>query len=348
MSHALDWGEDLWGDLMFLQTLRRSFLPLPRLDQEPVLDPELFAQWRPFPVKALEGKRVGIVATGGSGATVCALGVLRACQEAGLDIAAISGCSGSAMFLAPVAAGLSAQEAMEWVFGWRRQDYVDAEWRELLKLPLTLGRGFTGVLNSENVELLYHERLGGVLLKDLPIPFYANLWDIDHNQILYAGTRATPDMRLARLVRTAMTFPMLVQPVEIDGVLCGDGGCVNIFPVEPLVHHHPEIDFYIGINTFYPEDFAGENLSGWQDRLFSPLRVSPQARHGQHLEAARMQLRLIEDRCLLLHPVDYQGVKGLNFYEQFLDRSRWPEFVVRGYYHARRSLMLLDRQLEAH
>ncbi len=348
MSHALDWSEDLWGDLMFLQTMRRSFLPVPGLDREPVLDSELFAQWRPFAVEALRGKKIGVVATGGSGAMICALGVMRACQEAGLDVAAISSSSGSAMFLAPVAAGVSTQEAMEWMFGWRRQDYVDPEWRQVLKLPLALGRGFTGVLNSQSIELLYQERLGTIALKDLPIPFYANLWDIDHNRILYAGTRATPDMDLARLVRTAMTFPMLFQPVEIDGVMCGDGGCVNIFPVEPLVRYHPEIDFFIGVNAFYPEDFAGEDLSGWQHRWFSPLRVSPQARHGQHLEAARMQLRLIEDRCLLLHPVDYQEVKGVKFYEQFLDRSRWPEFIVRGYYHARRNLMLLDRQLHAH
>ena len=30
-------------------------------------------------------------------------------------------------------------------------------------------------------------------------------------------------------------------------------------------------------------------------------------------------------------------------HELFADRSRWPEFIVRGYYHARRSLALLDR-----
>ena len=178
---------------------------------------------------------------------------------------------------------------------------------------------------------------------DLPIPFYANVWDIDHNRLLYLGTRTTPDIRLARLVRAAITVPVFMQPVRINGVTSGDGGIINIFPVDPLVQNHPEIDFFLGINSFYPENFDGEDHSGWQRKTFSVLRVSPQSRHGQHLEAARMQLRLIQDRCLLLHPVPYTEVKGVKFYEQFIDRSRWPEFIVRGYYNARRNLTLMDR-----
>ena len=195
----------------------------------------------------------------------------------------------------------------------------------------------------EALEQLYHDRLGGVVTGDLPIPFYANVWDIDHNRLLYLGTRTSPDIRLARLVRAAITVPVFMQPVKINGVTSGDGGIINIFPVDPLVQNHPEIDFFIGINSFYPENFDGEDHSGWQNKTFSVLRVSPQSRHGQHLEAARMQLRLIQDRCLLLHPVPYTEVKGVKFYEQFIDRSRWPEFIVRGYYNARRNLTLMDR-----
>lgn len=343
VSHALNLNEDLREDLSFVQALRQTLLPIPYVDHEPHFDTELFPPHRPLTVKALAGKKVGIVASGGSGALIAALGVMRALEEAEVDVAAISACSGSALFLAPIAAGLSAQEAVEFALGWRSDQYVDPEWRQLLRVPLTLGRGFTGVVKVEALERLYHQRLGGVMLGDLPIPFYANLWEIDHNRLLYLGAKTAPDMRLARLVRASITLPLFMQPVEIDGALCGDGGVINVFPAQPLLDHHPEIDFFIGINVFYPENFDGEDHSGWQDRTFSLLRVSPQSRHGQHLEAARMQLRLIQDRCLMLHPVPYQEIKGVKFYEQFIDRTRWPEFIVRGYYHARRSLALLDR-----
>jgi NTE family protein len=343
VSHALALSNDLQEDLSFVQALRQALLPIPYLDHDPVFDTELFPPFRPFTVEALAGKKIGIVATGGSGALISSLGVMRALEEAGLEVAAISACSGSALFLAPIAAGLSAQQAVDFALSWRSDQYIDPEWRALLKAPVTFGRGFTGVVKTEALERLYHQRLGGVMVGDLPIPFYANLWEIDRNRLLYPGSKTAPDMRLARLVRASITLPVFMQPVEIDGALCGDGGVINVFPVQPLVEHHPEIDFFIGINAFYPENFAGEDHSGWQHKTWSVLRVSPQSRHGQHLEAARMQLRLIQDRCLLMHPVPYQEIKGVKFYEQFIDRSRWPEFIVRGYYHARRVLSLLDR-----
>lgn len=343
VAQALDLANDLREDLSFVRTMRQTLLPIPYLDQEPVLSTDLFPPARPFTVEALAGKRIGLVATGGSGALISTLGVMRALEEAGLQVAAISACSGSTLFLAPIAAGLSAQEAVDFALGWRRDDYIDPEWRKLLEFPVTLGRGFTGVVKAEAVERLYHQRLGGVMLGDLPIPFYADIWEIDHNRLLYLGSETTPAMRLARLVRAAISLPVFMQPLEIDGALCGDGGVINIFPTQPLVDHHPEIDFFIGVNCFYPENFAGEDHSGWQERNWSVLRVSPQPRHSQHLELARMQLRLIEDRCLLLHPVPYQEIKGVRFYELFADRSRWPEFILRGYYHTRRSLALLDR-----
>ena len=88
------------------------------------------------------------------------------------------------------------------------------------------------------------------------------------------GTRTSPDIRLARLVRAAITVPVFMQPVKIDGVTVGDGDIINIFPVDPLVQNHPEIDFFIGINSFYPENFDGEDHSGWQSKTFSVFRVS--------------------------------------------------------------------------
>jgi predicted acylesterase/phospholipase RssA len=342
-SQALALGQDLQEDLSFVRTLRHALLPIPYLDRDPVFDTDIFPPFRPFAVEALAGKKIGLVASGGSGALIAALGVMRALEEAGLEVAAISACSGSALFLAPIAAGLSAQQAVDFVLSWRTEQYIDPEWRALLKAPLTLGRGFTGVVKADALEQLYHQRLGGVMVGDLPTPFYANVWEIDHNRLLYMGSETTPTMRLARLVRAAVSLPIFMQPVEIDGALCGDGGVINVFPAQPLVDHHPEIDFFIGVNSFYPENFVGEDHSGWQAESWSVLRVSPQARHAQHLAIAAMQWRLIQDRGLLLHPISYQEIKDVKFYEQFMDRSRWPEFILRGYNHARRSLELLDK-----
>jgi NTE family protein len=325
---------DLDADRSFLRALRFLLFP----EGPPPVEGDLFPPWAPFEVPALQGKKLGIVATGGGGAMVCAVGVARALEEAGLEVVAISTCSGSAMTLAPLSAGLDAEATARFLLGLEQRDYIHPDWKQLLKLPFALGKGFTGLLDSEPIEQLYADRLGEVRVGDLPIAFYANIWDLDHNELFYLGTRTRPEMTLAHVVRAAVTLPLYMRPLEIDGAQCGDGGVVNVFPVDPLVDHHPEIDFYIGINAFYPEYFRGEDHTGWNEQTFSLFRVAPQTKQCQHLEAARMQLRRIEDRCLMIHPLPYEEICGIRLYEQFLDRTLWPGFIRRGHEAARRAL----------
>lgn len=330
---------DLDADRSFLRALRLLLSP----KGAPEVEGEIFAPFTPLEVPALRGKKLGIVATGGGGAMVCAVGVVRALEEAGLEVVGISTCSGSAMTLAPLSAGLDAEETARFLLSFEQRDYIQPDWKQLLKLPFALGKGFTGLLDSEPIEQLYAERLGEVPVGELPIAFYANVWDLDHNRLFYLGSRTTPKMPLPHVVRAAVTLPLYMRPLEIDGAQCGDGGVVNIFPVDPLVDHHPEIDFYIGINAFYPENFQGEDHTGWDEQTFSLFRVSAQTKQCQHLEAARMQLRRIEDRCLMMHPLPYEEIRGIRLYEQFLDRTQWLGFIRRGHEAARLELEALAR-----
>ena len=334
---------DLDADRSFLRAARLLISP----EGPPEVEGDIFPPFAPLHVPGLAGKRVGLVATGGGGAMVCAIGVARALEEAGLEIGGISTCSGSAMALAPLSAGLDAEQTAAFLLSFRQRDYIDPDWSQLLKLPFALGRGFTGLLNTEAIGRLYEERLGQVPVGTLPIPYYANIWDMDHNRLLYLGTRTRPEMPLPQVVRAAVTLPLFMRPFEVDGAQCGDGGVVNIFPVDPLVDHHPEIDFYIGVNAFYPDNFSGEDHTGWHRATFSILRASPQTQMCQHLEAARMQLRRIQDRCLMIHPLPYEEIKGIRLYEQFIDRRPWLDFMRRGHQAARRELEALGTANES-
>ena len=329
---------DLEADRSFARAARLLASP----EGPPEVDGDIFPDFAPFDVPALAGKKVGLVATGGGGAMVCAVGVARALEEAGVEIAGVSTCSGSAMTLAPLAAGLDAEQTATFLLGLHQNDYIEPDWRQLLKLPLALGRDFTGLLNSEPIARLYENLVGAVPVGTLPIPFYANVWDMDRNRLLYLGTRTRPDMGLPEVVRAAVTLPLFMRPFELDGALCGDGGIVNVFPVDPLVDHHPEIDFFIGVNAFYPQNFDGEDHTGWHRSTLSMFRLSPQTQMCQHLESARMQLRRIQDRCLMVHPLPYEEIKGIRLYEQFIDRRPWLDFIRRGHQAARRDLEALQ------
>jgi len=328
---------DLDADRSFLRAMRLLVAP----KGAPDVQGDIFPPFAPFEVPALAGKKLGIVATGGGGAMVCAVGVARALEEAGLEVVGVSTCSGSAMTLAPLAAGLDAEATAAFLLSLEQRDYIDPDWKQLLKLPFALGKGFTGLLDSEPIERIYAKRLGETPVGELPIAFYANIWDLDHNRLFYLGSRTRPQMPLPHVVRAAVTLPLYMRPLDIDGAQCGDGGVVNVFPVDPLVDHHPEIDFYIGINAFYPENFRGEDHSGWDEKTFSLFRVSSQTKQCQHLEAARMQLRRIEDHCLMVHPLPYEEICGIHLYEQFLDRRLWLDFIRRGHAAGRQALQTM-------
>lgn len=102
-------------DLELLRHARRALLPLPLIDRPQRFSSEVFPPFRRRSARALAGKRVAVVASGGAGAAVALIGAARAFEEADLQPELISGCSGGGMFGALWAAGLSAQEMADFV-----------------------------------------------------------------------------------------------------------------------------------------------------------------------------------------------------------------------------------------
>ena len=41
--------------------------------------------------------------------------------------------------------------------------------------------------------------------------------------------------------------------------------------------------------------------------------------------------RRLGGRLTLIEPVDYSELRGIAFYDMFLDRRRWPQLMRRGY-----------------
>jgi predicted acylesterase/phospholipase RssA len=54
---------------------------------------------------------------------------------------------------------------------------------------------------------------------------------LDTRKEFVLSSDATPDVPVVDAVQASMALPPLFQPVEVQGVLCSDGGLVNNFPV---------------------------------------------------------------------------------------------------------------------
>jgi NTE family protein len=232
----------------------RALTRLP-LESEPArsgVNPFALARSRPSP--ALRGRRIGLVATGGSGALASVVGVARAFEEDGVRPAVISLCSGSALFGFPFAAGLPASQVAAFTLGLRPEDYIDVSWGRLATLVPRAGRGFAGLVEGARIEATYRRLLGDRRLGDLPIPAYAPIWSVEHNRVDYVGPATHPDLPVARTVHMAIALPCFLQPVAYDGQHWCDGGIVDIFPVHPVLDIEEPCDAVDRLPAVRPHD----------------------------------------------------------------------------------------------
>lgn len=337
-----EWVAGLREDVGLLGDMRRAMIRLPGDGGLPI-EWSTFGSREPLQADWLRGKRLALMATGGSGALASVVGAARALEEARVPPAVISTCSGSALFGFPIAAGLPAEEVAKFLLNIRPEDYVDVDWRTLGALVPTAGRGFAGVIKGEQIESTFRRLVGDMKLRDLPIPAYAPIWSIEENRIDYLGPRTYPNVSVARAIRMAISLPLFIEPVALGDEYWCDGGLVDIFPVRPVLELEDPCDVALAINGFYPADFAGEDARGWQDRRGSIFYVASQVRTCQQAELARTNLRRLaaSTEVLMTEPVPYQKVRGVGFYRQFLSARDWPEFMRAGRSAVRQ--VLVDR-----
>jgi NTE family protein len=344
ITRARQWADGIRDDAGLLGDVRRALLPLP-LDRAPAADASPFPPAEPLALGSLAGRRLAVVATGGSGALASVVGVARALEEAGVTPCAYSLCSGSALFGFPLAAGVPSEEVAAFVLGLRPEDYVDVDWRRLAALVPTAARGFAGMLAGERIEASYRHLVGDVTLGELAVPAYAPIWNVEENRLEYLGPKTHPELPVARAVRMAIALPLFVAPVELGGFNWCDGGIVDIFPVRPVLDIEEAPDVALAVNGFYPPGFAGEDARGWQDRRASILYVASQVRTCQQAELARVNLRRLrqETELIMLEPVPFDVVSGVGFYRQFLSVRDWAGFMGAGRAAAREVLVGYDR-----
>ncbi len=329
VTRAREVAAGIGSDAAFLGTVRRGMLPLP-FDRRPAPG-QVFGPLRGAAPPPLAG-RVGVVATGGSGALASLVGVAKALEDSGTEVSVYSVCSGSALFGFPLGTGMPAAEVAGLTASMVPGDYIDVGWREMAALLPTLARGWCGILRGDKVEAFYRHHLGDLTLAQLRTPVYAPVWNVEHNRLDYLGPRTHPAMPVARAIRMAISLPLFVQPVVAGGLSWCDGGIVDIFPVRPVLDIEPAVETAIAVNAFYPHDFGGEDVTGWDRRPFSIVAAAGQVRTCQQAELARENLARLrrEARTLLVEPVPYWKVAGAGFYKQFLDTRDWPEFMRAG------------------
>ena len=290
----------------------------------------------------MAGKRVAVVVSGGGGAAVAVIGAARAFEEAGLEPELICGCSGGGLFSSLWAAGLSAQEMADFALSWEPERYLDPQWLRLPRFVLTALRGFSGVMKGEAVERLFNGRFGGLTVGELPIALETIVYNTDLGLIEYLGTHTTPDVPLGRVVRITIALPPFIEAVEVGGHLYVDGGVVELLPIQPVLDRGP-FDHVFGLNFMLPERLTPDDITGWHRKPMGIVLASRELQQAYHVEFARRAQRELGDALTIIDAADPRLCRGGWLMDLFIDRSRWPELIRRGYERTSAALERLRR-----
>lgn len=193
--------------------------------------------------------KVGLVLSGGGAKGLAHIGVLKAIEEAGIQIDYIGGTSMGAIVGGLYASGYNAAQidSIFKVSDFDRllRDYIPRSSKnfyekqndERYALTLPFDKGKIGIPYAYSKGLNIYGLLNKLLhnqrhvrdFNELPTPFLCIATDIE------TGKQVLLDRGyLSQAIMASATFPSLFSPVVIDGKLLIDGGVVNNYPVDEV------------------------------------------------------------------------------------------------------------------
>jgi NTE family protein len=291
-------------DPAFLANARRTLLPLPLIDRPGRAPRPVFPSTRARPAVALRDKRVAVAGGAGGGRTVALVGVARAFEEARVEPASVCACSGSVLWASMWAAGLSAREMADFSISWRPQDYLGIQWARAPRAALAALREFSGIAKGRALESLFDRRLWHMTAGETEFPLRTLVYNVSRRRLETFGTEQTPELRLGELARIAMAGQR--DPVRVEGNLYVDGGRIERQPATRLM-----IDRF---DHVFALDVTGRGT------------VRP------------------DDRLTPIEPFDDRVSSGMDLYDLFIDRRRWPEVMLAGYRAGRDALAPFTRE----
>jgi predicted acylesterase/phospholipase RssA len=135
-------------------------------------------------------------------------------------------------------------------------------------------------------------------------PLRTQVYNLDRRRLETFGSEQTPDLRLGELARIAMARPG--NAVRVEGSLYVDGGTIEPNPSTRLMLDRLDHIFAL-------------DVSGRGD-----VRSS--------------------DRLTTIDPFDDHVSAGMDLYDLFIDRRRWPDSMMAGYRAARAAFAPFSRR----
>ena len=184
--------------------------------------------------------RIGLALGAGAARGWAHVGVLRALEEAGLQVDLVCGTSIGALVGAAYAAG-ELERFEQWVLGMGVAEVVGF-------LDFTLSGG---LIKGERLVQFLRRNFADRPIEELPLPFAAVATVLATGAEVWLRTGST-----VAAVRASIALPALLTPLVHDGELLVDGGLVNPVPVSLARAMGAEVVIAVDLNS----DLLGRHL----------------------------------------------------------------------------------------
>jgi predicted acylesterase/phospholipase RssA len=219
--------------------------------------------------RALAGRSIGVVLSGGGARGFAHIGALRALAEAGIAIDHIGGTSMGAIIAGQVALGWSPAEMLDR----NRQGFgAITAWRDFTFPAVALLRGRAAVR-------LLQGFFGDTRIEDLWLPYFCVSTNLSRARVV-----THDEGPLWLWTRASCSVPGIGPPVPLGGDLLVDGGVLNNMPVDIMRARCPgtviavDATAVVDLTTQVQGDAARGELSGWPQLLQRLLPWSPPAK----------------------------------------------------------------------
>ena len=221
----------------------------------------------------MSDKTLALALGGGGARGIAHIHALEALDELGIAPVMIAGSSAGAMIGAAYAAGMSGPQVREFVletFHNRRMFFAKL-WKEM---PTSVGefvsRGWPkiGELDSERVMRAFLPVQIPETFEELSIPLIATATD-------FYGQRGLNLSRgpLHRAIAASIAIPAVFKPVQIDGIVCIDGGIANPVPFDQL---YDEADVLLAVDVVGSPEGAPGSIPSRIEALFGASQLMMQ------------------------------------------------------------------------
>lgn len=186
-------------------------------------------------------KKLGVALSGGGARGLAHIGLLKAFEEAGIQIDYMAGTSMGGIIGAAYASGMTPDEIEELTHEFKN-------FRDVMKLMDFRSPG-SGILRGEQLEKFFEDNIGDSSFEELRIPFTIVTTDIRAGREVHIT-----EGRVIDALRATIAVPGVFSPKENGKQRLIDGGLLNNMPVD--VVYKMGADVAVGVDVMTASDEA--------------------------------------------------------------------------------------------